>query len=740
MLDRSAGATALLSGWRAVAAALPALFAPFAALALAMDGAPGWTMAITILGAAPLVTLAGAGAAQAAPAWQFAAATLGVTFSAAFLSWASGGVLSPTAPWLFASLGAIAVLGGVMGAAFAAGAAVLIALVALIAPEPPLRLLGFANRDERALLSALSWSLATGSLASVGWAASRAWTDALPPLRHPTIVARQALSALAEGAAACALRLNSAGVVTEIHGAPDRVLGLSAEELDGLAIDTLAHPDDQALLKHHPGRGLSLKHSSQTGSESATLRFRSRLGGYRWVEATTMAAETFPSPDRAGLIGTLGVSNHDGEILILRARWRDSDLGAAAGVDSSRFVAQVGSDLRASLKSIVGFSEILRNEMFGPLGADRYRDYARLSHETGAALLDRIDEMLDLADLEAGRFASAPEPVEIGPLLDGVMRLARARGEAAGVAISVVTTARIESVAADRKALRRMLHAMLLDGVRRVSIGDALRLEAAAEDGVVRFAVRARVQRPLSDPATAAPGGPEGGGNALISGDAAAAEAARAISDTRLGRLVATHLAEMMGGALMFNGGLDGGEGLAQPGEVMISEAIIPIGAAAKTRSAAPPPPAPSRRLARPLAALKRAALGTDLSPLNAPVEDTPALEGGETQNSLFEAGDLPESGGAAARPADGRGAASEPALSHAPEEEPLFDLGAPNSRSKSPPASRSQSEPDTASEAETPPAPEETPSPGTAEADKTQAESTAEPSASKPSARKLSA
>lgn len=674
MLDRSAGATALLSGWRAVAAASPAVFAPFAALALAMDGAPGWTMAITILGAAPLVTLAGAGAAQAAPAWQFAVATLGVTFSAAFLSWASGGVLSPTAPWLFASLGAIAVLGGVMGAAFAAGAAVLIALVALIAPEPPLRLLGFANRDERTLLSALSWSLATGSLASVGWAASRAWTDALPPLRHPTIAARQALSALADSAAACALRIDSAGVATEIHGAPERVLGLNAEELRGLAIETLAHPDDQALLKPGSGQRLGQKTGPKAGAGTATLRFRSRLGGYQWVEASTVPAEGFPSPERSGLIGALGGSGADDIILILRARWRDGDLGAAAGVDSSRFVAQVGSDLRASLKSIVGFSEILRNEMFGPLGADRYRDYARLSHETGAALLDRIDEMLDLADLEAGRFASAPEPVEIGPLLDGVMRLARARGEAAGVAISVVTTARIEAVAADRKALRRMLHAMLLDGVRRVSIGDALRLEAAAEDGVVRFAVRARVQRRLAD--SAPPAATDDSGRALISGDAAASEAARAMSDTRLGRLVATHLAEMMGGALMFNGGLDGGEGLAPPGEVMISEAIIPIGAAAQTRAAAPPPAAPTRRLARPLAALKRAALGTDLSPLQRPTADPTPAEDGSDQASLFSARELPRKAGQAHQDQ----AETPPAAATDLEEEPpLFDLGGPS-------------------------------------------------------------
>ena len=74
----------------------------------------------------------------------------------------------------------------------------------------------------------------------------------------------------------------------------------------------------------------------------------------------------------------------------------------------SRFLANMSHELRTPLNAIMGFSDIMRQRLFGPM-SDRYAEYAELIHESGAHLLELINDVLDMSKIEAERFELARE-------------------------------------------------------------------------------------------------------------------------------------------------------------------------------------------------------------------------------------------------------------------------------------------------------------------------------------------
>src|SRR5438874_616641 len=91
------------------------------------------------------------------------------------------------------------------------------------------------------------------------------------------------------------------------------------------------------------------------------------------------------------------------------SRWRRSGCGfaleaaAAASQAKSQFLATMSHELRTPLNAIIGFSEILANGLFGPLGSERYTEFASSIHGSGKHLLVLINDILDFSKIDAGR-------------------------------------------------------------------------------------------------------------------------------------------------------------------------------------------------------------------------------------------------------------------------------------------------------------------------------------------------
>jgi len=111
------------------------------------------------------------------------------------------------------------------------------------------------------------------------------------------------------------------------------------------------------------------------------------------------------SAERENLIGELETAKSYSE----EARRRAEE----ANLAKSRFLATMSHELRTPLNAILGFSEVIKNEVLGPVGSETYKEYAGDIHESGTHLLNLINEILDISRIEAGKHTLHEEAVRL---------------------------------------------------------------------------------------------------------------------------------------------------------------------------------------------------------------------------------------------------------------------------------------------------------------------------------------
>jgi PAS domain S-box-containing protein len=117
------------------------------------------------------------------------------------------------------------------------------------------------------------------------------------------------------------------------------------------------------------------------------------------------------------------------------------DAAELANRSKSQFLATVSHELRTPLNAIIGFSDILKQEMFGPLGNPPYRAYAEDIYDSGRHLLQLINDILDLAKIEAGKFDLHLTAVDVGNVVLSSLRMVRGRADDKGIALQIETDA-----------------------------------------------------------------------------------------------------------------------------------------------------------------------------------------------------------------------------------------------------------------------------------------------------------
>lgn len=158
-------------------------------------------------------------------------------------------------------------------------------------------------------------------------------------------------------------------------------------------------------------------------------------------------------------------------------------VAAGASIVGER-IAEVSHELRTPLTHILGFSEMIERQIFGPLG-ERYVEYASLIRKSGNHLLGLVNDLLDLSRLEAGRYDLEFETFDVRAVVEDVVRLSTDLADKKSIALGMMTPERPLDVRADERALRRILINTLGNGVKFTPEGGRVIVAARAEAGAL---------------------------------------------------------------------------------------------------------------------------------------------------------------------------------------------------------------------------------------------------------------
>ncbi len=366
----------------------------------------------------------------------------------------SGGLTGPLTGFVFLPLAAGIALGGprlVQAGALAVGLAALAGLLSawFAGPGPHLPAL--------AAISALLTAAAAALAVRLSWRQreTRMAGAEAETARIETLLAAQP---------GLTLVLEPSGRVVAAYGAPP--ISLPVDPLFESGLVAAVHAPDRPRLLDAIDRAMR-------GQDGAAL-FAPRAALDRRVQ---MIVRRLEDPSGPRLIAQVfdATAQYARELGLEVARTEAESREAG----KTRFLANMSHELRTPLNAVLGFSDIMRQRIFGPL-PDRYGEYAENIHQAGGHLLDLINDVLDVTKIEAERYALTLERFDAREVVSAAMALVRVNADDKSVSLSSVLPGDPVEVSADRRALKQIALNLLSNAVKFTPKGGAVTVTVEA--------------------------------------------------------------------------------------------------------------------------------------------------------------------------------------------------------------------------------------------------------------------
>jgi signal transduction histidine kinase len=208
---------------------------------------------------------------------------------------------------------------------------------------------------------------------------------------------------------------------------------------------------------------------------------RQRLTSGRVIEVTHR-----PLPNAGAVATFTDITDQEGVTAALRAAKEQAEL---ANRTKSEFLANMSHELRTPLNAIIGFSQIMTQQMFGPLGSPRYREYTADVLSSSQHLLQIINDILDMAKIEAGRVELHEAPIALDALFEDCLRLVRDRAQTGEVRLKRELPDDMPQLFADERLIKQILINLLSNAVKFTPRGGAVSLQARLVDNAFVLSV-----------------------------------------------------------------------------------------------------------------------------------------------------------------------------------------------------------------------------------------------------------
>lgn len=238
--------------------------------------------------------------------------------------------------------------------------------------------------------------------------------------------------------------------------------------LVGRRLFDLVHPADRAAA------GALLA----GGSQPVLLRFPGPDGD--WMSFELIARQLAHDPVVRGTILTWrDVTERLAHLEALRVAKEEAEL---ANRSKSAFLANISHELRTPLNAVLGFSEIIRDQLLGPIGVENYVTYAHDIHKSGQHLLGVINDILDISKIEAGRQDAVATHVDVRQAISTCLRLIERDARAGKVLLHCSFSDGLPWLLADERHVRQIVLNLLSNAVKFTPPGGSASVSASVDD------------------------------------------------------------------------------------------------------------------------------------------------------------------------------------------------------------------------------------------------------------------
>ena len=301
----------------------------------------------------------------------------------------------------------------------------------------------------------------------------------------PLLASEVPWNTIRENAVDGLLLLDEAGTILELDGGAQRLLQVAEAEARGKPLRAFLQRESASALdswlanqNKAVGANTSCREMWLKTAQGQCVPVRLLLGRVRGLEAHNAVY-------CAALCDISEWKKREEELI--RAR----EKAEAESARKSAFLASISHELRTPLNAILGFAEVLQQELYGPLGNEKYRDYARDIHESGKHLLALVNDLLDMARVESGRLHVEFTEVNLAEVVTAAVKLLRDKIAASGIELVRITPDNLPKVVADKRSMKQILLNLLSNAIAYGRKGGKVVIALKQrENGAVELAVK----------------------------------------------------------------------------------------------------------------------------------------------------------------------------------------------------------------------------------------------------------
>jgi PAS domain S-box-containing protein len=241
----------------------------------------------------------------------------------------------------------------------------------------------------------------------------------------------------------------------------ENVFGYSTEELLGQPLDILI---PSWARKSH---GAHMRAFAESFTTSRLMTSRSEIAGLRKDGSEFPAEASISTLELAGeKIFTVMLRD------ITQRKHMESEAQAAfqqaktANAARAEFLAKMSHELRTPLNAVIGFAEIMRTELFGPLGSDSYKAYVQDIESSGQHLLQVINDILDLARIDSGKIELQEVEIDVNELLEWCRRILIGQALEKNLSLTIVPSNTSLRLMADQRLLQQVVINLMSNAVK----------------------------------------------------------------------------------------------------------------------------------------------------------------------------------------------------------------------------------------------------------------------------------